>query len=182
MSSKHRIYDNGHAHFITCTIVSWVNLFTRPLYNDIVLESLEHCRHTKGLELYGYCLMSNHLHLIARAPDLAGCVRDFKKFTATKLYQAVESNSQESRQGWLKWMFTANGSRTAANAHIQVWGQGYHPIELSDFGRFEQRLNYVHQNPVRVGICFEAHQYRYSSAAQYAGLDAHPLLPVTLAW
>lgn len=86
-------------YFLTFTVVSWVDIFTRPVYKDLVMDSLRHCQQHKGLELYAYCLMTNHLHLIARAAEgheLSGIVRDFKKFTARALFKDITQLPTES--------------------------------------------------------------------------------------
>jgi len=78
------VCDHDAIHFITFTIVDWVDIFTRPAYKNLIIESLGYCQQQKGLELYGYCLMTNHLHLLASATEpakLPDIVRDFKKHT-----------------------------------------------------------------------------------------------------
>lgn len=166
MSSKYKIYDTSYPYFLTFSTVEWIDLFTRPIYKDIIIDCLRFHQERKGLEVYAFCLMSNHLHLIGRAPDLSGVIRDFKKFTANQLASAIAQNPQESRRSWLQWMLRSNGERNPHNVHIQVWQNDSHPIELSDGTRFLQRLHYVHENPVRAGICYAAEDYVYSSAAQ----------------
>ncbi len=69
MSSKYIIKDQNAAHFLTITIVSWVDIFTKKIYRDIIIDSLKYCQKEKGLEIYGYVIMSNHIHLIVRALD-----------------------------------------------------------------------------------------------------------------
>jgi len=168
-------------YFLTFTVVNWINLFTRPCYNDVVIDSLRFCQEKKVLELYAYCLMSNHLHLIAHAADdyaLSDIVRDFKKFTSHTLFKMVETNQQESRQKWLSWLFRSEGAFNSNNEVAQIWQQRSHHVELSTEEMVRQRLNYTHLNPVRAGICYQAEDYVYSSASFYAGLETR--LPVTL--
>ncbi len=175
------IRDQQGLYFLTFTIVSWVDIFTRPLYKDLVIDSLRFCQQKKGLELFAYCLMTNHLHLIARAAEgaaLSDFVRDFKKFTPRNLFQTLHENPQESRRKWLEWIFTSEGQFNPDNTFVQVWQKGSHAVELTTEAITRQRLDYIHQNPVRAGICYRAEDYVYSSAAQYAGLEVR--LPVML--
>ena len=168
-------------YFLTFTVVGWVDIFTRQAYRTIVIDSLRHCQQHNGLELYAYCLMSNHLHLIGRAAEgqeLGAIVRDFKKFTAARIFREIETLPQESRRGWLRWLFEREGARNPNNTHIQLWQQRSHGTELSTEAMVRQRLHYTHQNPVRAGICYQAEDYVYSSASCYAGLES--ILPVTL--
>ena len=84
MSSGYQIQDQYATHFLTPTIVDWVDIFTRKIYRDIIIESLAFCIKNKGLILYGYVIMTNHLHLLVRSEPgkLSDTMRDFKKFTA----------------------------------------------------------------------------------------------------
>ena len=175
------IRDQQGLYFITFTVVSWVDVFTRPIYKDLVIDSLRYCQQRKGLELYAYCLMTNHLHLIARAAEgheLSAIVRDFKKFTARAVFREIEQLPTESRRQWLRWLLTQEGERNPDNTHFQLWQQRSHGMELRNEEMVRQRLHYTHENPVRAGICYKAEDYVYSSASFYAGLEA--VLPVTL--
>ncbi|MBD2769469.1 transposase [Hymenobacter sp. BT664] len=173
------IRDQQALYFLTFTVVGWVDIFTRPQYKDIIIDSLRYCQQKKGLELFAYCLMTNHLHLIARAADgheLSNIVRDFKKFTATKLFNEITNAPTESRRGWLLWLLRQEGERNPSNQHFQLWQQRSHGVELRTPEMVRQRLAYTHANPVRAGICYRDEDYLYSSASFYAGLEA--VLPV----
>ena len=175
------IRDQQGLYFLTFTVVSWVDIFTRPVYKDIIIDSLRYCQEHKGLELFAYCLMSNHLHLIARATDgyeLSNIVRDFKKFTATQVFNQITTLPTESRRGWLTWLLKQEGQRNPNNLNFQLWQQHSHGVELRNEAMTRQRLEYTHQNPVRAGICYRPEDYLYSSASFYAGLET--LLPVSL--
>ncbi|GAA4010836.1 transposase [Hymenobacter fastidiosus] len=175
------IRDQGGLYFLTFTVVNWIDVFTRPVYKDIVIGSLRYCQAKKGLELFAFCLMTNHLHLIGRVREggsLSDLVRDFKKFTSQAIFREIQQSPRESRQGWLLWLFTREGERNPNNLHFQVWQQHSHAVELTSNTMIQQRLDYTHQNPVRAGICYRPEDYVYSSAAQYAGLET--VLPVSL--
>jgi REP element-mobilizing transposase RayT len=175
MSTKYKIRDNQKLYFITFAVVAWVDVFTRRAYKDILLDSLRYCQEQKGLELFAYCIMPNHVHLIAGVTEggtLPGVLRDFKKFTSVAVVKAIDQNLQESRRDWLLWIFRRHGARNSNNTHYQFWQQDNHPIELNNNVLLAQRLEYLHQNPVRAGICYTAEDYIYSSAGQYAGGEA----------
>ena len=109
--------------------------------------------------------MTNHLHLIVRAKEgylLPDILRDFKKFTSKSLLRAISENPQESRKEWLLRGFTTKSG-------YQFWQVGSHPIELWSNGVIDEKLNYIHQNPVSSGFVFRAEDYLYSSAIDYAG-------------
>jgi len=158
-------------YFLTATIVDWVDVFTRIVYKDIVINSLKYCTEEKGMIVYAYCLMTNHLHLIAAAKEgfhLAEIMRDFKKFTSKKLYETI-SHENESRKDWMLNRFEFAASYKANYKNFQVWQEGNYPVELHSNKFIFQKLDYIHKNPVRAGIVTKAEEYVYSSAIDYAG-------------
>ena len=171
MAEAYRITEQDQAHFMTCTAVAWIDVFTRPALADTVLESLAYCIRSKGLRLHAWCLMSNHLHLIASAKAgarLSDIMRDFKKFTAKALYkQLADLSVPESRREWMMRAFRQAAAANPDNEQIQVWQEGFHPVLLDRRDRAEQRLNYLHDNPVRAGLVRQPWEYRYSSAIDY---------------
>jgi putative transposase len=181
MSTKYKIRDNQKLYFLSFAVVAWVDVFTRKDYKDIFLDSLKYCQQHKGLELYAFCIMSNHVHLLAGVKEdghLSDVLRDVKKFTAYAIIQAIEQHQQESRRDWMLWIFRKHGERNSNNTKYQFWQQDNHPVELNSNQMLDEKLQYIHQNPVRAGICYSAEEYVYSSAGQYAGLET--ILPVTL--
>jgi putative transposase len=173
MSRKYKIRDQDKLYFVTFTVIQWLDVFTRNLYKDIFLDSLRYCQKHKGLELYAYCIMTNHIHLIigrnkqARLQDI---VRDIKKFTSVKIVEAVEKNPHESRKEVLLWLFRKAGKNNINNTNFQFWQQHSHPLELSTNEMTDRCLNYIHDNPVKAGIVLSPEHYLYSSAINYAGL------------
>ena len=83
MGHAYKIYDQEIVHYVTCTVHQWVDVFTRKDYVDILLGSIRHCQEHKGLEVYAWVLMTNHLHMIvaSKTGKLSDTMRDFKKYT-----------------------------------------------------------------------------------------------------
>ena len=96
-------------------------------------------------------------------------VRDFKKFTSVTICKAIENNPKESRKKWLLWMFRKKAEKSNKHQKYHFWQSNYHPIELSTVGMAQQKLDYIHDNPVKEGLVNEAFHYRYSSATDYSG-------------
>jgi REP element-mobilizing transposase RayT len=169
LQGGYKIRDQSAIHFFTFAVSEWVDVFTRSLYSDILLDSWRHCQQEKGLLLYAWCIMSNHLHFIASSKnaDLSGVLRDFKKFTSKEVIKAIENNSSESRRNWMLSIFRNAGETNSRNKDYQFWRQDNHPIELYSSAFTVQRINYIHQNPVRAGIVEKGEDYRYSSAKDY---------------
>jgi putative transposase len=170
MSEKYKIGDDELPHFITFSVVNWIDALTRNEYKDIIVQSLQHCIAEKGLKLNAWVLMSNHVHLIAQCKNgfkLSDCLRDLKKYTSKKIMECIKNNTKESRKEWMVWMFERAGKRNSNNTGFQFWQQGNHPIELVTNEMINERLDYLHNNPVKAGIVYKPEDYVYSSAIDY---------------
>ncbi len=114
--------------------------------------------------------MTNHLHLVISARkdhSLSDILRDFKKHTAKAILDDLHTNNKESRRRWMLWMFKQAGSNNSNNTNFQFWRQDNRPIEIHSNAFFHQKMEYIHQNPVKEGFCYQAHEYPYSSALWY---------------
>lgn len=174
MSHKYKIYDQTLPYFVTSTTVDWIDLFTRIEYRDVLIDSLNYCRVNKGLLLYAYCIMTNHIHLIlgTNKYDIQDIIRDFKSYTSRELRKRIESHPYESRKRWLLEIMYDAGTRVKANKDFQLWQHNYHPIELHSNYLIDQKMDYVHMNPVKAGFVAKPEDYLYSSARNYAGLQS----------
>ena len=164
--------------------MGWIDVFSRPLYRDIIIESLDFCRKNKGLIIVAYVIMSNHIHLIVRADDnadqgLSEILRDFKKFTAKQIINAIKTQP-ESRRDWLLHMFKYFAKYNTNNREYQFWIQDNHPTALWHPEVIWQKIDYIHLNPVRAKIVTEPDQYLYSSASNYASENKSGLLKIDL--
>jgi REP element-mobilizing transposase RayT len=170
MSEKYKIGESFRPHFITMTVLDWVDLFTRPVYKNIIIDSFNYCINQKGLVLYAYCIMPSHVHIIASSTDypLNGIIRDFKKFTCKRLIEVVESK-EESRREWLIRKFEYAARRVEKGVNHKIWKDGFHPIELISNKMMVQKLEYLHQNPVEEAYVRHAEDWVYSSARFYSG-------------
>ena len=150
MSQKYKFHKPKGVYFTTFAVQEWVDVFTRNEYKDIIVENLAYCQKHKDLEIFAWCVMSNHLHLVARAKEdnnLPSILRDFKKFTAKVILKAIEDNERESRREWLLEQFrTKNGNR--------FWRGDNKPIELWSNAVIDQKLSYLHNNPVEEELVF----------------------------
>lgn len=171
MSEKYKFHNEDGIYFITPTIVNWIDLFTIQAYSELVLDSLKYCQKEKGLIIHAWCIMPSHLHLIISKSGndlLSSIVRDFKKFTSKAIIEEI-SNITESRKEWLLREFKAVGAPLKRISKYKVWQDGNHPVELDTNMMLEQRLTYLHDNPVQQGVVFRAEDYVFSSAIDYCG-------------
>ncbi|TAE16504.1 MAG: transposase [Bacteroidetes bacterium] len=166
----YQIKDQNAIHFITFSVIEWVDVFTRTEYADIVVQSLQYCQQNKGLDIHAWVLMSNHIHLLISAKAdyyLSDILRDFKKFTSAKIIQAIEANPRESRRNWMLWIFKTAGKRNKRNEQYQFWQQENHPIECSTAEVLSTKKKYIHENPLRAGLVRNEWDFVYSSAIDY---------------
>ncbi|TAF31940.1 MAG: transposase [Cytophagia bacterium] len=169
------IEDQSAAHFMTFRVVDWVDVFSRKIYRDIIINSMKYCQQNKGLEVYAYVIMTNHVHVIWRASkdNLSDVVRDFKKFTGLNIIKTIQNvETGESRQDWLLKRFEFAARSNIRNSDHQFWASGSHAVELLSEKFIYQKLNYIHENPVRAGWVEKPEDYLYSSARNYANLPA----------
>ena len=161
-------------YFTTSTVVDWVDVFTRPEYKHIILDSLAYCQESKGLDIYAWVLMTNHLHMIVGARNeetsISDILRDFKKYTSKKIVEAVNDNARESRKVWMmdRFWFVGNNDRKIKN--FKFWQDGSYIEELYSYDFYLQKLDYIHNNPVASEIVEKPEDYLYSSACDYAGI------------
>lgn len=168
---RYLISDQNALYFVTFTVVGWLDVFTRKEYKLEVVNSLNYCVKYKGLNVYAWCLMSNHLHLIIRASEgnrISDIIRDFKKYTAKQIIHLIES-IPESRKEWMLSQFIYAGKPLNRIKKYKFWKDDNHAVELTG-QMIDTRLNYIHHNPVEAMIVDEAEQYWFSSARDYSGM------------
>jgi putative transposase len=159
-------------YFLTMTIVEWIDLFTRVTQKQSIIDSLKYCQENKGLNIYGWCLMPSHLHLIANtnvAHDLDDVIRDFKRHTSKNAIFLIE-HEPESRRNWLLDKFGYAGKIHPKNKGYKVWQDKNHAIELYTEKVTWQKLKYIHRNPVIDKIVYNEQDYLFSSARNYYDL------------
>jgi REP element-mobilizing transposase RayT len=128
MSDKYKMHDPDAAYFVTVTVVDWIDIFTRPKYKHIIIDSLKYCQKNKDLEIYAWCLMSNHLHMVCRGSDdhpQPDILRDFKKYTAVKIIEAIQE-TPESRRDWMLDRFAFRADQVKRNKNYKLWQDGNH--------------------------------------------------------
>jgi putative transposase len=165
------IKDQNSVYYLTFTIEDWVDVFTRNAYKIVIVDSLNYCILNKGLEVFGWCLMSNHLHLVCRAVEparISDIIRDFKKFTAKTILDKIKTEP-ESRREWMLYRFEFAGKFDNRVSKYRFWQDTNHAIQLDNTTLIEQKINYTQNNPVRAMIVGKQEDYLYSSARDYAG-------------
>ncbi|GAA4468946.1 transposase [Nibrella saemangeumensis] len=179
-ADRYPIVDQNAPYFLTITVVNWIDIFIRKEYKQIICDSLNYCVQQKGLVIYAWVLMSNHIHLVARVKEpgsLSFVLRDFKKFTSKALIVAIQETG-ESRRDWLLDKFAFEARRTSRAENFKVWRDDNHAVSLFSPGFTDQKVAYIHDNPVRQQIVTTPEAYLYSSALDYSGKKGLVLVEV----
>ena len=166
MSEHLKAHKEGTLYFCTLTVVGWADVFTRARNAQIIIQSLAFCQANKGLELFAYGLMPSHLHIIARVQEgqLSDMLRDFKSFTAKRLMELIANEPGESRKEWLMRLFREAALETRQNQELMFWQKSVHPIEITHEAMYDQKVEYIHNNPVNEGLVTLPEHRAWSSA------------------
>jgi putative transposase len=169
MSDKYKT-EADKLYYATITLVGWIDVFTRKEYVYELIKNIKYCQENKGLDLYAYVIMSNHLHLIARSSEvpLNILLGNFKSYTSKKLVEMIDTNFGESRKEWMMRLFNYYGKGNSQNQEYQFWQNGNHPIGLWNPKVIQQKIDYLHNNPVKQGIVARPEDYLYSSANEFS--------------
>jgi REP element-mobilizing transposase RayT len=183
MPRAYRVFSEAHyAYFITCTVVKWLPLFTQAPYRQIVLDSLNYLREHKRTQLNAFVIMSTHLHAVLW-PDEgiseSDVVRDFKRFTS----RAISKEAlRQGDQNLLEAFAAARETNRAQDiSQYQVWQEGSHAEAIFTLKFAEQKISYIHANPVRAGLVNRPEEWSYSSARAYlCGEETYPATDVLM--
>lgn len=173
MGTEYSIREEQGIYFLTSTIVEWIDVFSRKIYRDTLIDSFDFCIKNKGLQLHSFVIMTNHIHWIASAKEhlkLSDIVRDLKKHTSKTIVKIIEEYPQESRRKWLLNAFRYSGKIHSDNKNHKFWQDDNHAVPVFTEKFFQEKINYIHNNPVRAGFVERPEDYIYSSAKDYMGM------------
>ncbi len=169
MRSRYRITSDSGCYFVTSTIIDWVPLIINDDIFMIILKSFQFCQENKGLQLLGFVIMPNHFHAIInmeKSEKIPSVIRDLKRHTSQEISKYLENHSRRK----LFWKDHFYGGKVN-----NVWQEGYHPEMIKSDKWFLQKLDYVHNNPVKAGFVEKPEYWKYSSARNYISSD-HSLI------
>ncbi len=163
--TRYRIFETDLPYFMTCTVVGWLPVFTRPEAVEILLESWRHLQKQREWELFGYVILENHVHLIVSSPELPRVMQRFKSYTARRLLDLLQRRAACTLLRQLR----THKLRHKTQCRYQVWQEGSEPKQVQNEAMMWQKLEYIHNNPVVRGYVDDPLHWRYSSARDYAG-------------
>ena len=161
---------------MTNTIVAWLPVYSHPEFVEIIFDSWRFLQKERATRIFGFVIMENHMHWIAAAPDLAEQVGRFKSYTARRIIDDMALRGY----GTLLQELEHFKLRHKTDQKYQLWQEGSHPEQIQNDEMMLQKLEYIHNNPLRRGYVDEVVHWRYSSARNYAGLPG--LIDVVTDW
>jgi len=174
--SRYKIYEPTHLHFLTCTILHWLPLFTNKESVQIVIDSFKYLQKHDNLTIFAYVILENHLHLVASSDDIGKSMQKFKSYSAYRLLELLKEQNAKTLLTQLAFHKKAHKTHTT----YQVWEEGFHPKLIQSEKMMIEKIKYIHHNPVKRGYIDEAEHWRYYSARDYKGIDG--LLEVERLW
>jgi len=152
-------------YFLTMTIIDWINIFTSDEYFHVVIDSLKYSQTQMNLKLFGYVIMKNHLHLIAQCKDMIRFIQTFKSYTSSILWKRLHQNNQGVKSKLVKKYNIEIGKKK------RIWLPRNYPKICEEEFFFNQKLDYIHDNPVVKGYVKTPEDWKYSSASNYYNHD-----------
>jgi len=167
------MHDKAGMYFISFAVVDWMDVFVRHEYFQFLANCMSFHVKNKSMIIYAYCIMTSHVHLVFRdeAENPSKLLREFKSYSSKELRKMIESNPKESRDWMLDKMREAAETKSSVK-HYQFWQNHNKPIELFSNAVIDQKIDYIHNNPVESGFVNEPHHWKFSSASDYAGIKS----------
>ena len=174
--SRYRMFADEYPYFLTCTVVAWLPIFAQPSFVEIIFDSWRFLQKERGVRIFGYVILENHLHWIASGHDLSDHVSRFKSYTARRIIAGLEQSGFAPLLEELRFFKLGH----KIDQTHQLWQEGSHPQQIQNDEMMTQKLEYMHLNPVRRGYVDDPVHWRYSSARNYA--ERAGLIEVVTDW
>ncbi len=174
--SRYRFGDDHYPHFMTDTVVAWLPAFSYPDYASIVIDSWRFLQNERAVDILAWVMLENHIHWIAVGPELSRRVGEFKSFTATSILKKMQINGAKTLLQELRFYKLKH----KVDQLHQLWQEGSHPQIIESDKVMWQKIEYIHNNPLRRGFVDDPIHWRYSSARNYASMPG--LLDVCVDW
>ncbi len=146
--------QKSETYFLTFTVIDWTPIFNKVRFCNVIIDSFKFFQSKESLILYGYVIMPDHLHLIATSNDMIHFVQGFKSYTTHKLLGLIQNEYIYSHI-----FFNNNAAR--------IWCSTNMPKIIETDYYFQQKLEYIHNNPVKKGYVHSPEEWKYSSARNY---------------
>jgi putative transposase len=163
MRTRYKVANDKCLYFVTSTVVEWIPIFTSEKYYNILINTIKYYQLNNNLEVLAYVILPEHFHLIIRCENLVKTIQLIKMYSAK---QIINELKMDNNIGVLEKLHLYKKSYKI-NSDYQIWQEGFHPQEIIDEKMYEQKVNYIHYNPVKRGLVSEITDWKYSSAGFY---------------
>lgn len=163
--SRYKILDEKYPYFITSSVVNKSPAFKKPEFLRIIIDGLNFLVAERKIIIYAYVIMPDHLHLVVKGKDLSKHISSFKSYSARRILDTLEGHKLHTDLSVFK---KAKRTFKRDRAH-QFWTEGFHPKQIFSVKMMEQKINYIHLNPVKAGLVVYEHDWLYSSYNDYYG-------------
>jgi len=174
--NRYKIYEEAFPYFLTSSVSRNYPLFANPYAAEVILDGLSFLQESRHILIYGYVIMVNHIHFIAAGEALSEKLRLFKSYSGREIIRRL----QEAGRTRILKTLTVNGMGTSFNHNYSIWQPGFYPKQIRSEKMMIQKLDYIHNNPVKRGYVDDPLHWRYSSARNYSGKEG--LLNITKYW
>jgi putative transposase len=176
MRTRFKFAPDGGPHFLTDTVVGWLPVFCRPSAAQVILDSWKFLQSKRGIRIHAYVILENHIHWIASGEGLSETVKRFKSFTARSILDVLKSSNACSLLAEMQFL----KARHKTDQELQFWQEGSHPQQITSEEMMWQKIEYIHNNPLRRGYVDDPLHWRYSSARNYARMV--PVIEIDTDW
>jgi REP element-mobilizing transposase RayT len=163
--SRFKILDERYPYFITSSIVNRYHIFKDKSCCEVIIDGLNFLIGERGIRIHAYVIMPDHIHIISQGKDLGKHISGFKSYAARRIIDLLEAQNNEA---WLQ-RFKYKGPRSRKDREHQIWMEGFHPKQIMSAKVMEQKIYYIHYNPVKAGLVESESDWLYSSYGDYDG-------------
>ena len=152
-------FSEYYPDYFTANILEWKHLLKPNKFKDIIISSLDYLVQERRIKLFGFVIMTNHIHLVWQVQQgyhPKDVQLSFMKFTAQMIIKELRNNHPKVLEKFLI---------KASDRKYQIWERNPLSISLWNQNVFKQKMDYIHNNPVAAGLCQFASDYHYSSAS-----------------
>jgi putative transposase len=163
MRSRYKILNTENTFFITSSVQNWIKIFESEIYINILIDAIKYNQKNKYLDIYSYVIMKDHFHMVCKSNQLSNIISSIKSYSAKKIIEQLKTDNEIE----LLNQFENNKLKGKTDRQYQIWQEGFHPEEIISEEMFNQKVEYIHYNPVKKEYVKDINNWKYSSFSDY---------------
>jgi putative transposase len=159
-----QVSRDNPAYYLTSVTHNRLPIFQKDEIKQIVAAAFDEARKSAGIMIFAYVIMTDHTHVLSdNAREMKDVLRFLNGISAKRIIDHLKENDYESSLAKLRIQERDNRHKHSVYEH--------HPnaIRITGEDAFMQKVNYIHQNPVRAGLVDHPYEYLFSSSRQWHG-------------